>query len=115
MTDKNQKPCIVEVKNVQLRRNIDSKIGLAEFPDSETERGSKHLKNFSLAVKEGYRCVMLYVVQRMDCKEFSIAGDIDPNYQDNFKNAIKNGVEIEVWGCDISRKEIKLSKKLKLI
>lgn len=115
LTDKNQKPCIVEVKNVQLRRNIDSKIGLAEFPDSVTERGSKHLKNFSLAIKKGYRCVMLYVVQRMDCKEFSIAGDIDPNYQDNFKNAIKNGVEIEVWGCDISRKEIKLSKKLKLI
>ena len=115
LTDKNQMPCIVEVKNVQLRRNIDSKIGLAEFPDSVTERGSKHLKNFSLAIKKGYRCVMLYVVQRMDCKEFSIAGDIDPNYQDNFNNAIKNGVEIEVWGCDISRKEIKLSKKLKLI
>ena len=40
-------------------------------------------------------------------------GGTGPDF-DAQKNAIKNGVEIEVWGCDISRKEIKLSNKLKL-
>ena len=55
---------------------------------------------------------MLYVVQRMDCEKFTIAKEIDPIYAENFINAKKNGVEMEVWACDISVKEIKLSHQL---
>ncbi len=115
LTGLDKKQCIVEVKNVQLRRNVKDRIGLAEFPDSVTDRGSKHLNHLSLAISKGYRCMMLYVVQRTDCEKFSIASDIDPVYVQNFNEAVKTGVEIEVWGCDISHKEIKLSKQLKLI
>ena len=111
----NLKPCIIEVKNVQLRRDLTSKVGVAEFPDSVTERGSKHLKNLVSAISDGYDCVMLYVVQRMDCQSFSIANDVDPEYAKNFDIAKKNGVKIEVWACDISYKEIKLSHSIKVI
>ena len=109
------KPCIIEVKNVQLRRDLSRKVGVAEFPDSVTERGSKHLKSLVNAISYGYDCVMLYVVQRMDCQSFSIANDIDPEYAKNFDFAKKNGVKIEVWACDISYKEIKLSHSIKVI
>ena len=109
------KPCIIEVKNVQLRRDLTNKVGVAEFPDSVTERGSKHLKNLVSAISDGYDCVMLYVVQRMDCQSFSIANDVDPEYAKNFDIAKKNGVKIEVWACDISYKEIKLSHSIKVI
>ena len=115
LTGLDKKPCIVEVKNVQLRRNVNDRMGMAEFPDSVTDRGSKHLKHLSLAISKGYRCMMLYVVQRTDCRKFSIAKDIDPIYAQNFNEAVKTGVEIEVWACDISHMEIKLSKQLKLI
>ena len=114
LTGPNLKPCILEVKNVQLRRNLNDNIGIAEFPDSITERGSKHLKNLSVAISKGYRSVMLYVVQRMDCEKFTIAKEIDPIYAENFITAKKNGVEMEVWACDISIKEIKLSHQLQL-
>ena len=91
---------------------LNDDIGIAEFPDSITERGSKHLKNLSVAISQGYRSVMLYVVQRMDCEKFTIAKEIDPIYAENFINAKNNGVEMEVWACDISTKEIKLSHQL---
>ena len=42
----------------------------------------------------------------------TIAKEIDPIYAENFINAKKNGVEMEVWACDISVKEIKLSHQL---
>ena len=112
LTGQDLNPCILEVKNVQLRLNLNEKIGIAEFPDSITERGSKHLKNLSVAISKGYRSVMLYVVQRMDCEKLTIAKEIDPIYAENFINAKKNGVEMEVWACDISIKEIKLSHQL---
>ena len=75
----------------------------------------QHLKNLVSAIYDGYDCVMLYVVQRMDCQSFSIANDVDPEYAKNFDIAKKNGVKIEVWACDISYKEIKLSHSIKVI
>ena len=53
----------VEVKNVHLSR----KPGLAEFPDSVTARGTKHLAELTDMVAAGHRAVMLYLVQRSDC------------------------------------------------
>src|SRR5262245_25139979 len=54
--------CYVEVKNVHFSR----KHGLAEFPDSVTERGAKHLAEMSDMVRAGHRAVMVYLIQRGD-------------------------------------------------
>ncbi len=61
--------CYVEVKNVHLSR----KHGLAEFPDSVTERGAKHLDELSSMVAQGHRAVMVYLIQRADTRRFSLA------------------------------------------
>ncbi len=42
----------VEIKNVHLLRET----GLAEFPDSKTERGVKHLAELTEMVRAGHRC-----------------------------------------------------------
>ncbi len=68
--------CYVEVKSVTLSRQA----GLAEFPDSVTKRGTKHLRELSAMVAEGHRAVMLYLVQRDDCDGFALAADIDVEY-----------------------------------
>ncbi len=39
----NRPPCYVEIKNVHLMRRA----GLAEFPDSVTARGAKHLDDLA--------------------------------------------------------------------
>ena len=58
LREKDLPDCWLEVKNVHLKRG-----SLAEFPDSVTARGTKHLLELSDAVANGSRAVMLYVVQ----------------------------------------------------
>src|SRR5215475_10573855 len=68
--------CYVEVKNVHLMRQA----GLAEFPDSVTVRGAKHLDELVSMVSVGNRAVMLFLVQIGSAVRFGLARDIDPRY-----------------------------------
>ena len=79
----------VEVKNVHLVRTP----GLAEFPDSVTTRGAKHLVEMSDMVAAGARAVMVYLIHRDDCERLSFAGDLDPGYRAAFLEAQAAGVE----------------------
>lgn len=99
--------CYVEVKNVTLKRE-----NRAEFPDSVTTRGAKHLRELIEMVKEGHRAVMVYLVQREDCDYFTVAGDIDPKYAEGLSEAIKGGVEVLCYQCTLSEEEILLDKPL---
>lgn len=105
-----QSLCYVEVKNVHLMR----KTGLAEFPDSVTRRGTKHLGELAEMVKQGHRAVMFYLIQRTDAKTFRLARDIDPDYANAFDIAITAGVEVICYDCNISTKSISVSRKLRL-
>jgi len=81
--------CYVEVKSVTLSRQA----GLAEFPDSVTKRGAKHLRELTTMVEQGHRAVMLYLVQRDDCMRFALAADIDEEYAAEMVVARDKGVE----------------------
>lgn len=94
----------VEVKSVTLSRQP----GLAEFPDSVTARGLKHLQELSAIKAQGARAVMLYLVQRTDCDRTGIAADIDPAYAAGLTAAHAAGVEIMAFDCRISPQEITL-------
>ncbi|MEL7525331.1 MAG: DNA/RNA nuclease SfsA [Pseudomonadota bacterium] len=87
----------VEVKNVHLMRQP----GLAEFPDSVTARGAKHLGELADMVVEGHRAAMVFLVQRPDCGRLSLAEDIDPAYAAAFRAARSAGVEVYAIGCDV--------------
>ncbi|MEM9724977.1 MAG: DNA/RNA nuclease SfsA [Pseudomonadota bacterium] len=88
----------IEVKNVHLRRVGD----LAEFPDSVTARGAKHLEELGDQVEQGDRALMLYVIQRTDCARFALAADLDPDYVKGFRRARARGVEAVAYKCDIT-------------
>ena len=89
LTAPDRPDCYVEVKNVHLMRTP----GLAEFPDSVTKRGAKHLDDLAAEVARGHRAVMLYILQRSDCDRMTLAGDIDPTYLSTFVKAAAAGVE----------------------
>jgi sugar fermentation stimulation protein A len=95
-------PCYVEVKNVHLMRAR----GLAEFPDSVTVRGAKHLDELSAMAAQGCRSVMLFLVQIGSADRFALARDIDPTYGEAFDRARKAGVEAIAYRCAISETEI---------
>ena len=98
----------VEVKSVTLCREP----GLAEFPDSVTKRGAKHLAELSAMVAEGHRAVMLYLVQLTDCSEMSLAGDIDPTYARAFTDARAAGVEMMCLGTKITPEGVWVEERL---
>ena len=104
----NIKKCFLEVKNVTLVR----KKGIAEFPDSVTSRGKKHLKELIIANKKGYQSYMIYIVQREDCKLFKIAEDIDKEYKTTLDEAAKDGVNILCYDCKLSSEEIRINKQI---
>jgi len=99
--------CLVEVKNVHLSRAQ----GLAEFPDSVTARGAKHLEALAAQVEAGDRAVMLYVVQR-PADRFALAGDIDPAYAAGFERARARGVEALCYVCDMGLDGICVRKRI---
>jgi sugar fermentation stimulation protein A len=107
LTDPARPPCFVEVKNCHLLRNK----GLAEFPDSVTERGAKHLAELSREVAGGARAVMLFIIQ-MRAEAFSLAADLDPAYAKAFTAARSAGVEALAYTCRISPEEIVLDRRI---
>ena len=92
----------VEVKNVHFIRRP----GLAEFPDTVTERGAKHLEELGDMAEAGHRAVMLYLVQREDCLRFALSGDLDPRYAAAYARARSRGVEAFAVRCRVSPLEI---------
>ena len=101
-------PCYLEVKNVHLRRTA----GLAEFPDSVTKRGAKHLRELSEMAGRGARAVMFFLVQRGDCVSFQVAADIDPDYDRALHAALDHGVEVLCYSCRVCEKAIELDRPL---
>lgn len=98
----------VEVKSVTLSRRA----GLAEFPDSVTARGRKHLLELAEMAQAGHRAVMLFLVQRTDCAEVTLAADIDPAYAAAFAEAETAGVETICLGCAITPEAVEVAGPL---
>ena len=99
----------LEVKNVTLKRNDN----VAEFPDSVTSRGTKHLNELINATKKGFKAYLLFVIQRNDCDKFVVAKDIDPEYSKTLIKAAKNNIKILCYDCKFLSKSVILNNKIK--
>jgi len=111
LIEKHKQKIFVEVKNVTLFRNEK----IAEFPDSITSRGSKHLLTLIDATKKGFKAYLLFLIQIQGIECFKIAKDIDKEYYENYLLAKKAGVVFLAYRCKINSKEIKIEKKIKII
>jgi sugar fermentation stimulation protein A len=104
-------PCYVEVKNVHLMRHA----GFAEFPDSVTARGAKHLDELAAVAAAGARAVMLFLIQIGSATRFALARDIDPTYGAAFDRARAAGVEAFAYRCVIEHKAIALAGPVPIV
>lgn len=100
----------LEVKSVTLMRQA----GLAEFPDSVTARGLKHLQELAAMVAQGHRAVLFFLVQRTDAQAVTVAKDIDPAYAAGLRAAMAAGVEALAYDCRIDPQGIALKGPLAL-
>ena len=102
----------LEVKSATLSTSR----GVASFPDSATKRGQKHVQTLIDLVRQGHRAALVFVVQRNDCTEFTLAEDIDPHYAHLCRKAQAMGVEVQAWGCTIQPEldEIRLDTRLNI-
>ena len=109
ITEKKNK-AFVEVKNVTLKRNPK----VAEFLDAVTSRGAKHINELMKASKKGYKIYLIFIIQREDCNQLSIAKDIDPEYSKLLSEALKKKLNVLCYDCKFSPKGIKVNKKIKI-
>lgn len=100
----------LEVKSVTLAEN-----SLGLFPDTVTERGQKHLRELTSMVMQGNNAGILFCVQHTGIKRVAVAKNIDPVYFDLMRRAIKAGVKVFAYGCDINDKEILVNDPLPFI
>lgn len=98
---------LLEVKNVSLVED-----GVAMFPDSVTERGTKHLHELMEFISLGGQAFMLYVVQHHQGTRFSPADEIDPVYGTTLRDAYQAGVKLIAMKASVSEHEIVLNERL---
>ncbi|MGH1485813.1 MAG: DNA/RNA nuclease SfsA [Cellvibrionaceae bacterium] len=102
--------CYVEVKSVTL--GVGSGQGL--FPDAVSTRGAKHLRELIGMVNQGYRAVLVFCVQHTGIDVVSPADEIDPDYGEILREAIKQGVEVIAYRAQISANEIVITHPIPL-
>jgi sugar fermentation stimulation protein A len=89
-------------------------VWIAEFPDSVTKRGQKHLVEMMDILRAGKRSLMIFVVQRGDCSGFRPAADLDPSYSKLFADYLKCGGEALALSCRVSPRGVQFLKVLPL-
>ncbi len=94
----------IEIKNVTLARE-----GVAQFPDAETIRGQKHLKELMALVAAGHEAEIVFTIQRNDCHSFSPAHDLDPEYARLLLEAYKKGVGVRTLLVDVHPEALEIT------
>ncbi|MAW76715.1 MAG: DNA/RNA nuclease SfsA [Planctomycetes bacterium] len=82
----------IEVKNVTMLSCFDR--DRADFPDSVTERGRKHLEVLTRLSESGKRAILFLLLGRTDCNKVGFAQEIDPAYCEALRVAVSAGVEV---------------------
>lgn len=109
--EKGDEKVLLEVKNVTLCKDGT----IACFPDAVTTRGQKHLRELADAVKQGYRAVIFFLVQRGEATAFSPADEIDPEYGRLLRQVTSAGVEALACKTIVSETDNRVGELLPVV
>lgn len=101
--NKSVQPYLMEVKGCTLFKD-----GIGYFPDAPTERGTKHLKELTMALKKGIKTRVAFVIQGEGISEVRPNEDTDPEFAKAFYEAKKSGVEIVFYLCEVTPYTLKI-------
>ena len=101
---KDGKRCFLEVKGVTLETD-----GVCAFPDAPTERGAKHLRGLTKAVREGFGGYVLFVIQMKDVRYLHPNDATDPNFGAALREAAAAGVRILAVDCRVTERAMTIA------
>ena len=110
LKDEHKPLCYVEVKSVTLLED-----GQGYFPDTQTVRGQKHLRELIDITQQGHRAVLLFMVMHTGIGSVKAATHLDDKYAKLLKEAIDAGVEAIAYNCKISPQQITINKKIPVL
>lgn len=97
----------IEVKGVTLEKQ-----GIVQFPDAPSDRAVKHVEELIRAGKEGYRAIILFVIQMKGVKIFTPNRDTHPEFAEVLEKALLNGVEIYAYDSYVTPEEIVMEDRV---
>ncbi|WP_062569525.1 MULTISPECIES: DNA/RNA nuclease SfsA [Pseudoalteromonas] len=115
LTANDKANCYVEVKSVTLLSEDNPQSGQGYFPDAQTVRGQKHIRELIEMVQQGHRAVLLFAVLHEGISQVSGAKHIDETYCSLLTQAIDCGVEVYAYKADISASAIALTEQVPFI
>lgn len=104
------KNIIIEVKHVHLVEN-----NIAYFPDCPTSRGVKQMKALIQLQKEGWKCIVIYIVQRNDVFFVDTSPIYDKEYKYLTEIGKKNGISFLGFNCNINDNFIEIYQQIKVL
>lgn len=110
LKDEHKPLCYVEVKSVTLLED-----GQGYFPDTQTVRGQKHLRELINITQQGHRAVLLFMVMHTGIKSVKAAAHLDSKYAQLLNDAQTAGVEVIAYNCEISPQKIILKHKIPVL
>lgn len=91
----------MEVKGVTLEEHR-----VVRFPDAPSERAVKHVEELIRAKKEGYRAVVLFVIQMEQADYFTPNARTHPQFAQVLREAAGQGVEILAYNCLVTKESM---------
>ncbi len=87
---------LIEVKSCTLVKH-----GLALFPDAPTVRGARHVKDLVKALNEGFKTMIIFIIQRDDAESFAPNEKTDKNFSSQLIIAKEAGVLIKALASKV--------------
>ncbi len=100
-----ENPVLLEVKGVTL---FDDE-GVAFFPDAPTQRGVRHLRELTDAVRSGMKAGVCFVLQREDVRRLRPNDRTDPAFGQALREAADAGVRIVACVCHVTPEEVRIT------
>ena len=104
---KDGKQCFLEVKGVTLEED-----GVCAFPDAPTERGARHLRGLTEAVKAGCGAYVLFVIQMADVKYLRPHDERDPAFGAALREAAENDVVVMAMDCAVAVDSMEIRRRV---
>ena len=87
----------VEVKGCTLEIN-----GIGYFPDAPSERAVRHVKELLHAKKQGYHCILAFVIAMPNVSVVRPNMSTHPAFGEVLEEALRNGVDVWYLTCQIT-------------